>query len=406
MTQYDVLLAARAEYMEQLNQCMIPVLSDTFQTLYKKATSDFHSNDPWEYIQRRFQEYVRQVSTWSSKLIHAHLFDIKQKCDYVESLIHSIMLSQCKILLSIKDGDTDGTENQLHIPDTNTIVHAIFTATARIVWKHTYLYLVKNKHVVQKQKQHEELHTLYRKGVEQGLRNSLPFSTIVGIVTKNAVTSPNSTAIPPLPKKSMIDKSNVVEDIEQTELKNDNKNDKDSISGPQSPPITSVKPSSPKVEPVKHDITTSPPDDINMNHKEETPKSILKSTDAEPLVENNDNKQEEEQKDQSVPSVLDMRTFPHEESKETSATIEIVPNETYSNGTVRFQEVDEVLDGNNSIHVEHHPKDDSTIEKYWETKAKEEALAEEDDEDMTPLRISGDETELSLDDSLVIETLD
>lgn len=401
MTQYDVLLAARAEYMEQLNQCMIPVLSDTFQTLYKKATNDFHSSDPWEYVQRRFQEYVRQVSTWSSKLIHAQLFDIKQKCDYVESLIHSIMLSQCKILLSVKDGDTEDTENQLHIPDTNTIVHAIFTATARIVWKHTYLYLVKNKHVVQKQKQHEELHALYRKGVEQGLRNSLPFSTIVGIVTKNAVTSPTRTAVPPLPSK-IVAKPPVVKEIQQTE--DEDKMSDDSIPATQTPPIASMKPPSPRVEPVKKDDISFPSDEATK--KEETPQSILKSTDAPPLFANHDDKKNEENDNQPVPSVLDMRTFPHEESKETSATIEIVPNETYSNGTVRFQEVDEVLDGNNSIHVEHHPKDDSTIEKYWETKAKEEALAEDDDEDMTPLRISGDETELSLDDSLLIETLE
>lgn len=135
--EHNLLVAARAEYTEQLRD----ILSDGIQQGIKKIWDDCKSETKTNVLSS-FQKKLCSIPEWNQEIINVRckraVEDYGISEEYLDKIIEAVFLSNVKILSVVKLNDKKQTIN-VSVPDTKHFIHRCYIESARRFYADPYL---------------------------------------------------------------------------------------------------------------------------------------------------------------------------------------------------------------------------------------------------------------------------
>ena len=109
MNSVPVLVEAKKEYTNQLQQILTPRLYEGFKSIYNdilKTLSDdmINGNTQSGSVIKIFQKSLKDIPLWNNEMIKNEYLRIEKisNCDYFEDLIEAVFITNTKILTSVQ----------------------------------------------------------------------------------------------------------------------------------------------------------------------------------------------------------------------------------------------------------------------------------------------------------------
>ena len=135
MDNLHVLVEAKKEYTEQLNNIMCPLMIDVFQENYKNACSLSKGKKTLMY----FQKLLQEVKHWNNTIIEQQADDISKRCSWFSDLLTAVFVSHVKILSSVRL-KTESKKISIRLPTTSEFLHVCYIKAAGDLYKDPYIY--------------------------------------------------------------------------------------------------------------------------------------------------------------------------------------------------------------------------------------------------------------------------
>lgn len=119
-----VLVSARIEFIEQLNDAIAPYIIHVVESLWQDSKRRV----------RAFQELLQGIPRWNSVVFESHSRTIESRYPDVGDLIASVLIATVKMMASIKIGDGD-EQIRIKIPTNDAFIAKVFVKTARIFYE-------------------------------------------------------------------------------------------------------------------------------------------------------------------------------------------------------------------------------------------------------------------------------
>jgi len=178
----SVLVAARDEYIEQLKAILIPMILQGFNSIYQDAVKISEG----KRILWTFQKLLKDVITWNQTILQEESRRIKKKCPYIMDIVTAIFVSNVKILASIRlKGNSDNIK--VKIPSSELFIHSIYIETAQQIFCNPYLFYDRNCSYTDIQRNRHEIRDIIYDGIEETVRQMMPFESILEEYLKNAL---------------------------------------------------------------------------------------------------------------------------------------------------------------------------------------------------------------------------
>jgi hypothetical protein len=159
-----VLVSARIEFIEQLNDAIAPHVISTIEGLWLEARRRV----------RAFQELLQGIPRWNSCIFEGHAREIESRSPDVGDLIASVLIATVKMMASIKIGDGD-EQIRVKIPTNDAFIAKVFVKTARIFYESPDL--IKDS-AFQKR-------TVVQLAIERAVRDMLPVADLLASYTSS-----------------------------------------------------------------------------------------------------------------------------------------------------------------------------------------------------------------------------
>ena len=109
MTSIPVLVEAKKEYTNQLQQILSPRIYEGFKSIYEELINTL-SQDLYEKktqstsLIKMFQKSLRDIPLWNNEMIKNEHLRIEKisNCDYLENLIEAVFITNTKILTAVQ----------------------------------------------------------------------------------------------------------------------------------------------------------------------------------------------------------------------------------------------------------------------------------------------------------------
>ena len=178
----SVLVAARDEYIEQLNCILCPLINQGFVTMYNDAFTITNGKNTIY----KFQELLKDIPKWNQTILQTESKRIKKKCPYIMDIVTAIFVSNVKILASIRlSGDSDNIK--IKIPTSDIFIHSIYIESANCIFYDPFLFYHRVRDYNQIQKNKETINTIIRNSINETIRQMIPFDNILQEYLKNAL---------------------------------------------------------------------------------------------------------------------------------------------------------------------------------------------------------------------------
>lgn len=173
-----VLIAAKQEYTEQLNDILSENLLTIMKDIWNSCKSSVHPL-------RSFQEKLCEIPEWNRQVLLRHFTAILEKEDitaeYLEKIIEAVFLSNIKILSVIKLENKKQTVN-IKIPDTQNFIHKCIINLARELYQDPHLVDDRETNANLKfeiQRNSKRLLKISKECIERTIRNMIPMKDIL-----------------------------------------------------------------------------------------------------------------------------------------------------------------------------------------------------------------------------------
>lgn len=172
---------ARAEYSRQLCQITTPAVFKMFMDLLEKARKDAGSESHKTLYQ--YQLLLNELPDWNMEKVMKEVGTIQRSidCDYYEELMMAVFIAHTKVLSAIQlPGKREGRKPniQLTIHKTDHFVFKVCCETAKLFWKHTYLFRddIKN---LERQQNYRHAEQLVNEAIMNTIRYLVPVKNIL-----------------------------------------------------------------------------------------------------------------------------------------------------------------------------------------------------------------------------------
>ena len=94
----NVLAVAQKEYMDQMNDVLLPFLITNFDEIYERASVDSNNKETLKL----FQQYLKDIKSWNQGILRERTDEINNSCAYFSDLLAAIIVGYVKILSSVR----------------------------------------------------------------------------------------------------------------------------------------------------------------------------------------------------------------------------------------------------------------------------------------------------------------
>lgn len=129
----NILAVAQREYMQQLNDIMVPFLMANFDQMYERAVKDSKGKNTL----RQFQEYLRDIKNWNQGMVQDATKEILDSCGYFDKLLAAVFVGYVKILSSVRLTDAK-RKIPIRLPKNSDFVFKVYEESAKTIYKDPY----------------------------------------------------------------------------------------------------------------------------------------------------------------------------------------------------------------------------------------------------------------------------
>jgi hypothetical protein len=228
-----LLLDAKREYMLRLLEICLPPVSSTIQGLFVQAM-DQGGNTNGLYL---FQQSLRTIPSWNQNVVQDKTTEITSKFPYVDDLIAACIVTQVKIMSSIRLS-SDRPNIRLNLPTTTEFVHQLYIQTAKRVYEDPFVMVGAASAAV-------ALEAVVNDALERTVRKMIPFQDVLQAYLQaggetataaRAVATATSSESSDFKNNKKEEESESEDDDEDNEDNEDNEEDED-IQVPLNGPI-------------------------------------------------------------------------------------------------------------------------------------------------------------------------
>jgi hypothetical protein len=171
----NYIVDAKTEYTKQLQTLLVPRIYEGVESIYDDAYYNNTMN-----VLHTFQKLLREIPKWNKDIIDGETNRILEvtRCEWLESLITAVFISNTKILTAIKIKDHDG-KIDISIPKVSHFIHRCYVEVAREIYKNPYLLDKKNGTVKERQQNLRESLSIIESCIENAVRSLLPIQSLL-----------------------------------------------------------------------------------------------------------------------------------------------------------------------------------------------------------------------------------
>lgn len=165
------IVEAKVEYTKQMVKILQPLIYEAVLVLYTSSVHD----DPNNIIEV-FEEELRNVPKWNNDVIKSENDRLKLQCSYFDDLLTAVVLSNVRILTSIRMGSKKKV--QISIPSTMNFIHQIYINVSKDILNNLQLFDVDTYNGTVT-KNISAVYDLIADNVENTIRDVLPLKEIL-----------------------------------------------------------------------------------------------------------------------------------------------------------------------------------------------------------------------------------
>lgn len=187
MNSVPVLVEAKKEYTNQLQQILTPRLYEGFKSIYNdilKALSDemIQGNSQSGSVVKLFQKSLKDIPLWNNEMIKNEYIRIEKtsNCDYFEDLIEAVFITNTKILTSVQINNNDSLSIKINVPQPQHFIHKCYIECSKEIYKNPYIFDI-SKTLTPKEK-HSNLRdslNIINHSISNAIRDLLPIRDIL-----------------------------------------------------------------------------------------------------------------------------------------------------------------------------------------------------------------------------------
>jgi Family of unknown function (DUF5764) len=164
----EAIVEARREYMNMLQECMIPEMTNTYIEMYND-TDEMLIGERGRI--HKFREACSRIQDWGDNTIDDHVDRIKEDCPWFERLIEASVISLVQILKSVKI-NKNASRLAVTIPTAAEFV--------RKCYKTSQAYICKSPDfIVDEDRREEVLFNKITKSIDTVVRSYVPLHNIM-----------------------------------------------------------------------------------------------------------------------------------------------------------------------------------------------------------------------------------
>ena len=332
---------SRNEWVTRLLDILTPNIIDGFNSMFNDALQLCLENNEEEKYLMTYQNFLTRIPNWNNELIENECKRIieQSKCSYIQDLITCVHVIQLKALTCIRVGYKQ-KQIDIDIPELEAFVHKIYIKIARKLYSQIYLF-ENDVSALQKQKYKKEFESLVKNSILSSIRDSIPIEKILRNYLEESTEE--DLLEYELEKEDEIASANIKSEIDSKEAKLEDKEAK------------------PEDKEAKPEDKEAKPEDKEAKPKESIENNIN--------IDNFDDRLKIHDKDEQIK--LDIKSF-------DVPTPQKPKDEKI---TLKFNNVDSVLNIHNKEEKLLAPKDITTLEKKYEENHKFDHLDNDSDDD-------------------------
>jgi hypothetical protein len=198
MNNVNILVEAKKEYTGQLQKILRPRIYEGFKSIYEDIINVSAKELEENKIQntsltKAFQKILKEVPQWNHDMINNEFNRIAtlSNCDYFDSLIEAVFITNTKILTSVQINDNKSLNIKINIPQPSHFIHKCYMKCANEFYKNPYIFDI-SKNISPKEKHNNlrEALSLIDSGINNAISDLLP----IGDILKQGLTKNNSNA--------------------------------------------------------------------------------------------------------------------------------------------------------------------------------------------------------------------
>ena len=196
MNNVNILVEAKKEYTGQLQKILRPRIYEGFKSIYEDiinvSAKELEENKIQNIsLTKAFQKILKEVPQWNHDMINNEFNRIAtlSNCDYFDSLIEAVFITNTKILTSVQINDSKSLNIKINIPQPSHFIHKCYMKCANEFYKNPYIFdLSKNISPKEKHNNLREALSLIDSGITNAISDLLP----IGDILKQGLTKNNS----------------------------------------------------------------------------------------------------------------------------------------------------------------------------------------------------------------------
>jgi len=195
MTSIPVLVEAKKEYTNQLQQILSPRIYEGFKSIYEELINAL-SQDLYEKKEqstsliKMFQKSLRDIPLWNNEMVKNEYIRIEKisNCDYLENLIEAVFITNIKVLTAVQINSKKSVNVTVNVPQCQHFIHKCYIECSKEIYKNPYIFDI-SKNVTPKEKHNNLRETLniINNSINNAIRNLLPIRDLL----KQGLTSNN-----------------------------------------------------------------------------------------------------------------------------------------------------------------------------------------------------------------------
>ena len=196
MNNINILVEAKKEYTCQLQKILRPRIYEGFKSIYEDIINVSAKELEENKIQntsltKAFQKILKEVPQWNHDMINNEFNRIValSNCDYFDSLIEAVFITNTKILTSVQINDSKSLNIKINIPQPSHFIHKCYMKCANEFYKNPYIFDI-SKNISPKEKHNNlrEALSLIDVGINNAISDLLP----IGDILKQGLTKNNN----------------------------------------------------------------------------------------------------------------------------------------------------------------------------------------------------------------------
>ena len=133
MDHQGIIATAHNEYMDQMNDILLPFLITTFDEMYDRAKIDSKGKNTLV----RFQQYLKDIKSWNQGVLREATDEVSNSCAYFRELLTAVFVGYTKILSSIRL-HASKTKVAIKLPKSEDFIYKVYEENAKALYKNPY----------------------------------------------------------------------------------------------------------------------------------------------------------------------------------------------------------------------------------------------------------------------------